>query len=261
MTNRLDPEDRGILQFRPNIQFVEPEVEAAPPIDLPDDPIQLEDALLKVQQVKQLAKAVDLLAGTVQARADELAKNMIVSLDSSADTDTVQAMLRHFPGQNPNEITYAQYKACKDEITRRGVALGQQGLVTPAEVQAARDQAQAAGPNAGTNLGGFGTPEANLGGLRPELNRRVQIIPPMNIPELQISLICILINFIWKEFVKPFISNTSPPVSWAFNALPDQICDPGADIELPGLIILGRPPNKLPEPPDIPTNLAERFDI
>ena len=93
--------------------------------------------------------------------------------------------------------------------------------------------------------GGYGTKESENGGLRPEANASGHIIPPLNIEEVQIDLICILVNFTWKNFIKPAVVNASPPVSWAFKGLPDRICDPGADINIPGLFILGNEPDDL----------------
>lgn len=260
MVKRLDSEDRGILQFRPNIQFVEPEVEpqAPNPIQVFQERDQLEDAISELGRLKSLATAVDALAGAVQARADLKARNMSILLDSSTDTDTVQAMLRHFPGEDPNRITFDQYRRCKDMLRQKGIDLAGQGIFSrPEDIQRARDAAQAAGTNAGTQLGGFNTEDAAAGLLRPELKNNFIIIPPLPIPEIQISLICILVNFIWAEFVKPFIVAAGGfPVGTAFSALPDEICDPGFDLQLPGLIILGKEPN-IPEPPPLPTDISE----
>lgn len=263
MVKKLDSEDRGILQFRPNIQFVEPEVEpqAPNPTQFPQERDQLEDALGELDRLRKLAQAVDTLAGAVQSRADArviAGGGMTVSLDSSTDTDTVQAMIRAYPGEDPNRITYDQYRKCKDMLRQKGIDLAGQGIFSSEDdIRRARDEAQAAGTNAGTQLGGFNTDEAAQGLTRPELKNNFIIIPPLPIPEIQISLICILINFIWKEFVKPFIVSAAGfPVGTAFSALPNEICDPGFDLDLPGLIILGKEPN-IPEPPPLPTDVSE----
>jgi len=257
MAKRLDPQDRDILQFRPNIAFIEPEVE---PEDIVPtfEPIPLENILEQLQQVRQLAKAVDGLAGATQARADLKAKNMVIDLDSSTDPDGVQAMARLFPGTNPNQITFAQYRECKDAVRERGIEISKQALATPEDVKAARDEAQAAGPNAGTNLGGFGTPEAARGGLRPELNSNLQIIPAVNLPQFQISMICILVNFIWKNFIrKTIIKSAGRIVGRAFKRLPKKICNPGLDLEIPGLFLLGDDLSSIPKPPSVPTGTSE----
>lgn len=240
MAKRLDSVDRGILQFRPNIIFVEPDAEPGVIDPVSDDRLPFEDLQVHRARIKQFAKAVNTMAAAVQARADERAKDLIIKLDRKADQDAIQAMRRKFPDADPYAITYDQYRAVKDSIRQKGIEIGRQGIVQPDEVQKARDELETFIP------GGFGTELAETGGLRPELDTRVQIIPPIDLEEMQINLICILVNFIWKNFLKPFIvTNAGIPVGLAFKALPDQICDPGADIAIPGLFILGQEPDDL----------------
>jgi len=229
MVKRLDQTDRGILTFRPNIAFVEPDAQDGV-IDAVEERLPFEDVQDGRQQLKQFAKAVNVMAAAIQARADERAKNLVIKLDRNVDADTCQAMLRKFPDAPCDEITYDQYRQVKADIRDKGIAVGRQGIIQPDEVQKARDELNTFIP------GGFGTDLANNGGLRPELDERATIIPAVNVEEVQISLICILVNFIWKNFIKIIIP---------LPGLPDKLCDPGADIEIPGLFILGDPASDL----------------
>lgn len=233
MVKRLDETDRGILTFRPNIAFIEPDQEEGV-IEGVDTP-RLEDVQADRDRIRSLANAVNVMAAAIQARADQRA-DMVVLLDPVADQETIQAMRRKFPDADPNQITYDQYRQVRGDIRNKGIELGAQPLVTPAEVELARNELNTYVP------GRYNTAEARTGGLRPELDNKAQIIAPVNIEEMQINLICILVNFIWKNFIKKIIVNAAGiPVGLAFKALPDQICDPGSPIAIPGLFILGDP--------------------
>lgn len=242
MTKILDEEDRDLLEFRPRIEFVEPPAERG--VITPQAiPIQLEDIQAERQRVKQMARAVEVLATATQARLDDKAKNLTIRLDRLADQDAIQAMRRHFPGQDPNVITYEQWRKCQDEIRARGLEIARQALFTPEEIRAAGDAAQ----SGNFAIGGYGTLETNSGALRPEVDRRSIIIPPINIEEMQIDLICILVNFIWKNFIKPIFRGIAIPPPFGpsiADLLPDQLCDPGIDLDIPGLFILG---NRVPD--------------
>ena len=247
MVKRLEETDRDILEFRPSIDFVEPDAEEGV-IQPQDDRLQLEDIESERDSVKRLATAVNALATATQARIDDKAKNMIIKLDRNVDQDAIQAMRRKFPDANPLEITYDQYRKVKEDIRNAGRAVGLQGSVSPSEISAARDQAAAAGTNAGTNLGGFGTDDARFGLLRPELDARSQVIQPLDIEKLQISLICILVNFIWKNFIRVIFKPIAIPPPFGpslADLLPKRLCNPGSNIEIPGLFLLGD--NKIPD--------------
>lgn len=243
MGKKLDTNSRNILEFRPNIDFVEPEAEPAEitGIDAP----QLEDITDQRREVKQLAKAVNVLATAIQAKADIKAQNMVIQLDPAADPAAIAAMNRKFPDADPTQITYAQYREAADDIRALANQIAQKALITPDEVAGARDDADKAIQNisstAAAQMGGFGTEEARTGGLRPELQDRATIIPPLDIPSLQINLICILVNFIWKNFILPVFNAAKIPVANVSigSLLPRLLCDPGADIEIPGLFMLG----------------------
>jgi hypothetical protein len=173
MAKRLDDDSRNILEFRPDIDFVEPEVEPAVPRPVPE-PLQPEEILEDIRKTKALAKAVSTLAATVQARADVKAQNMVISLDPKVDAPTIAAMKRMFPDDNPTEEVQDAKENARNMFT---------------DIEAAKQ------------TGFFGTPEAREGGLRPDLFTRGQIIEPLDIDQVQNFLICILMDFVWKIFI------------------------------------------------------------
>jgi hypothetical protein len=249
MVDRLDPDQRDILEFRPNIHFVEPEVQPGEILAEEEDP-QLEDIEDARREVKQLANAVNVLATALQKLADEKARGLVINLDPKVDPGAVSAMTRKFPDADPTKITYDQYAQVKEDLRKFGEETGKKAIITPDEVSDARDDADKAQQNIVSDristMGGFNTPDARSGALRPEVNSRAQVIPPLNIPEIQISLICILANFIWKNFVVAAFKPIKIPFAGSVaKLLPKKICNPGANIELPGLFMLGDP--KVPD--------------
>jgi len=244
MVKRLDPFDRDILEFRPSIGFIEPDTEEQV-IEAQEDPLQFEDVQEGRRRVRQLAQAVNTMAAAVQARADQRASTLVINLDTNVDQETIQAMRRKFPESDPTNITYQQYRQVRDDIRNRGLEAGRQSIIQAEEVAQSRDDINTFIP------GGFGTDQANTGGLRPELDNRSTIIPPLNLESLQIDLICILVNFAWKNFIKPGIQTAALAslvggiVAGIIEAVPDQLCDPGGGIEIPGLLILGDQPDDL----------------
>lgn len=200
MSRRLDETSRGILEFRPQIEFVEPDIEDGV-IQPVVDPINAKDILDKADQTRKLAKAVDTLAAALQNKADLRAKDMVIKLDPNVDALVIQAMRRAHPGFDPTVITYPQYAACKESQREKGLALAKQGLVSPEEIEKARQ-------NLDTTVGFdslFNSEAAKTGGLRPELNTKNQIVQPINMEEFQETLLEMLVNFLWKTFIKPII--------------------------------------------------------
>lgn len=314
MGNRLDDTDRDLLTFRPDINYIEPDVQPGEITPVSEDLPQLEDVQEKRRKVMKLAHAADLLATFMQARADEKAQDMVIKLDPKADATVIQSMLRRFPGADPNRITYPQYRACKDSMREIGKQIARKANITPDQINEVREDAvnmlgggtvrggqenietgtddlelrtgtldelldntipgkkqgkrrssggvpgsskpQASG--AGLEIGGFGTDNAKTGGLRPELDTNMQIIEPLDLGEIQYSLICILVNYIWKNFIlKAFdFKVLGKRIS---NFLPQRLCDEGT-IEAPDLILLGaelpkfftqKPPNLSDVAPEV----------
>lgn len=304
MGYRLDDFDRSILEFRPKIAFVEPDQKPGK-IEGIDSP-QLEDVQDAREKIKRLANAVNVLAGAVQARVDSKAKDISIALDPVVDQDAIQAMKRRFPDADPTKITYAQYRECKNGLRTHGEDVAKQAIVTPEQVEKARDDLYAGGligtDSPGSNrsailrTGGvtpqttdagtarFGLPASGLtsssllpsdptspdarvdragissggnkrpipggytkddGSFRPELNDKGQIINPVNVEKMQVDLICILVNYVWKNYIKEILISLPFPVGPPMRLLPDKLCDPGFDFEIPGLLLLGEEPDDL----------------
>jgi hypothetical protein len=258
----LDQRDRDLLGFQPDIHFVEPDVLPGK-IEAEPDPPQVEDILAKRKQVAREADAVDKLAALLQARADIRAKNMKIKLDPNVDQSIIQAVKRRFPDADSSEITYAQYRECKDDMREAGLSIAEQALVTPDKVKENIDDASKVvtgqGAAAISKLGGFNTEEARTGGLRPELDPDMQIIQPLDIGKLQIDLICIFVNFIWKNFILKVFDFSIAGINIVDEFLPEKLCEPGGDIEAPDIILLGA---KIPdiftqEPPEPSVDIPE----
>ena len=237
----METADKDLLAYRPDIRFIEPDVVPGEitPIPLP---VQIEDIQARRDRVKRLASAVNALATATQARVDEKAKGLIIKLDPNVDAQAVAAMRAMYPDDNPLEITYDQYKACKERMRLAGEALGKKASISPEEVEDALENASAdaasasssassalvatgadtedgiasagapAGPTGrsaaiGTfnQMGGYNTTDATNGGLRPELDKDARIVEPLDVGEFQDIMIKILINFLWKMFLKPAI--------------------------------------------------------
>lgn len=213
MSRRLDSNSRSVLEFRPKIEFVEPDIEQGP-IQPVVDPLNVKDVLEKADQTRKLAKAVDTLAAALQNKADLRAKDMVIKLDPTVDAPVIQAMRRAHPGFDPTVITYPQYVACKERQREKGLELAKQGLVSPEEIEKARQ-------NLDTTTGFdslFNSEAAKTGGLRPELNTKNQIVQPINMEEFQQTLLEMLVNFLWKTFIKPIIPLPGLPDEIAGNS-------------------------------------------
>ena len=143
MGYRLDDFDRDILEFRPRIDYVEPDQKPGE-IEGVDYP-QLEDIQDARSKIKRLAHAVNVLAGAMQARVDSKAEDMVITLDPNVDQDAIQAMRRRYPGADPTKITYAQYRTCKDGLRAHGEEVAKQAIITPEQVARARDDLYAGG--------------------------------------------------------------------------------------------------------------------
>lgn len=262
MAKKLDDASRDLLAYRPQINFVEPEVLPGE-IEPLEDPVQLEDIAAERKKVRQLAKAVNALATATQARVDERAKGIIINLDPKVDAQAIMAMRRKFPDSDPTQITYAQYKECKENMRKKGEEIGKKATISPQDVEKAlQDQAAAAAgefaPGNFNQLGGYNTPAAIDGGLRPELNTNAQIIEPLDIDEFQDIMMKVLVNFLWKNFIKPVI-----PLPPGVPGLPDTLVsvDKGMISLLSSqginMSTAGEDPPKKQEEPEIPSGTPE----
>jgi hypothetical protein len=237
MPRPLDPKSKNILEFRPQINFVEPEVQPGVIDPITPDQPQLEDAYDDVEELRKLADAVNTLATALQSKVDEIAVD--VKMAVTDDDDVVQqAMERMFPDDDPTILTYQQYKHCKDHILQEGINIGDQLIITPDEIGAFKDDAKKALDNESsrsvTQMGGFGTPENADGRLRPELQTRGQVIKPLKYKKLKAKLLCMLANMIWKKFVRPAFGISVAGVG-VQRLLPKRLCNPGKGLDVPDI--------------------------
>ncbi len=206
MARDIDERSRDILTFRPVIDFVEPdqEPEEPNPVEVPLDEPQAEDIAARKERIRKIAKAVEVLGAAVQARVDRRAKDVKIRLDPVVDAATIQALKRQFPeddDEKPDKdysISYDRYKICRDRIRVEGERVALNATVSEEEIARAREALD----RNEANIGGFGTREATDGSLRPELEPKARIIEPIDIDEFQNLLIRILVNYIWRKFIK-----------------------------------------------------------
>lgn len=221
MSPRIKRSDRDLLSFRPELVYSEPD-QIDGKIEVQETHVQIEDMDVAKQRTKNLAIAVSDLAVATQAAIDVKAKTAVMKLDPIVDAAVVSSVKRLFgiDDINPLEITYEQYRHCYDRIIEHGKQLGEQVLITPEDVDKAKEKMQPALNNEAPSsskaidISGFDSDEARNGGLRPELVKPAQIIEPLDIGSFQSDVIAILANGIWKDFIKPVIP---------LGGLPDEI--------------------------------------
>lgn len=217
MSKSLKFNDRAILNFRPVINFVEPELEAEVPVT-PEPPLTPEVVQERWQELERLSRAGKILAEAMQAKVDQKVGDFAVGLDAKADVAVVDALRRRFPGANLTQITYAQYRECRAAMRDRGdkIARGiEPDWDVVKEIRANPTQVQ---------LGVFdlNNPDAKNGTLlRPDLQEQGQVVEPLDMDAVQNSLLKQLMNLLWKMFIKPALSPLIPP---PLNKLiPDEI--------------------------------------
>ncbi len=197
MPRELDSNSRNLLNFKPVIDFIEPDVEAATPNPvLGPVPVIDDQAAAEVvrEELFNLAESVDVLATALQARIDQKAKNMAIRLDPVVDITVIDALERAYPDSEDGIITYDMYKQCRENIRLYADAQADKNGVTDEEVDAASKD-----PNGLVSL--FNSPAAKDGTLRPDTSIKAQLVEPIDIKKLQISLLKILANFLWQQFV------------------------------------------------------------
>lgn len=233
MPKPLDPKSKNILEFRPQIAFVEPEVQPGVIDPIVEDQPQLEDVQVEVDELKRLADAVNVLAVAVQSRVDDIAADVKMAVTEEDDI-VEQAMTRMFPDDDPTVITYKQYKHCKDRILQEGLDVADQMSISPEDIDALRGPAAKALANETSNtvtqMGGFGTAEAADGRLRPEVQKKGMVIKSLKYKKLKAKLLCMLANAIWKKFIRNAFGIKIAKVG-VKRLLPKRICNPGKGLD------------------------------
>jgi hypothetical protein len=217
MPRDLDSQSRDLLNFRPNIDFVEPDVlpaapnPVAPPPPIIDDGAEAERVRLRLFN---LADSVEILATAVQAKIDAKAIEMRIKLDPKVDAAAIAAVRRH---GGDDEIDYELYKHCRDMLRAYADQQAAKNRITQEQIDAAREGLDKFDA-------GFGSLAAKNGTLRPELSPKAQLVEPLDLDKFQNLLIRILVNFIWKKFIKPtFKPIRIPGLGSVAKLLPDKL--------------------------------------
>jgi hypothetical protein len=218
MTNKIDQNDLDIINFRPRILFTEPKVESILPAETPAPPdfVDMKD---KWNQLGKLATAAGILAEAFQAKVDKKVENFTIGLNKNSDAAVIDAMRRRFPNADPNEITFEQYRECRERMRDRGDAIGREMAPDLGKVKELRMDP---GQKLPDGLISFDDPDALRGlSTRPDLQSDKMPIEPINMEEFQETLFKKLMNLLWKKFIKAAISPLIPPP--LNSMIPDEI--------------------------------------
>ena len=210
MSEKLDIESRSILEYRPSINFVQPDVISEDPQPVDPSTVDIkEDGVTRLKELQQFAKNVKVIADKVQEKADDLSKGFEITLDPTVDNSCIRALQRHYPGSNPTKVTYEKYKQCKDHQRQlmEGVSDKILNPIKNSEIEKAKEAL--ANGNTSDFLGFVS---------RPDTDPNQQIVPPVDIDGVQDTCLRALANMLWKNFIKPVI-----PLPPGVNFLPDEI--------------------------------------
>jgi hypothetical protein len=154
-------EEDHVLNYRPRIEWVEPEEEFLGEDISPTDDTSLQDARDRVVALVSGYKKVGDLIDAVQQKVDQRVKSaggLDIVLDASVDAATISAIKRKYPSSDGKKITYDMYRdALKCLAASAPLVPG----ITADDIKAAK-----ADPTA-VNFGGYGS---QPGALRAELS-------------------------------------------------------------------------------------------
>jgi hypothetical protein len=213
MPSNVDTRSKNILNYRPSIEYVEPKQQEVVPTPLSE---LKTPSLPQTDKLENLAATIDVLGAAVQAQIDQAAKDVAIKLDPAIDAAAIQAILRMFPEKSTDTtlyITYQDFKDCQDLIASHAADLAKQASISPEDIANARKNIDTVVP------GGYGTPASTDGGLRPELSTKAQIVQPINMSDFQNDLIKILMNYLWKSFIRPPLAK----IPFASSVLPKDL--------------------------------------
>ncbi len=210
MSQRMKQQSRSLLEYRPDISFIQPEVTSTEPT--PVDHSELEsslDGVTRLKHTQQFARNAAALGKQVQEEVDRLCKDFEITLDTQVDANCIRALQRHYPGSNPTKVTYEQYRQCK-EHQKEIMENTPDKILKPlkaSEIEKAKKALK----------------EGNISDLltfsgRPDIDPDHQIVPPLDIDAVQDTALRALANMLWKNFVKPVI-----PLPPGISFLPDEI--------------------------------------
>jgi hypothetical protein len=186
---------QNILNFKPDIYFIEPEqIEEDKLPQLKEAPT-LNEIKADVVNLISNYKDIENIANDIQDEIDQRAANVSIKLDPVHDSFILEAVRRHFNDPKKTEITYDDYLHCINHINETGSAgmpvVNQQDIIS-----ATNDQYR-------DIFGSLGLPS---GLARPELADHAQMIKPIDLTKFtgeQLSkLITILTPDINKLIIK-----------------------------------------------------------
>lgn len=189
-------DDDFILNFRPTITFVEPEIEEELQSELEEEPPPetIDSFRDRSRKLVEGYKALKNLSDTTQRRIDQRvqgAGGLTVNLDKNKDANVIAAIKRAFPNkEDPTKITYDEYKQCLDGISK---AAPDTPVITDAEIQAAKNDPLR------VDFGGL----KNLPGTnRPEISSDGNSIDPVDIDEFQSNALLALFKLLSPMILK-----------------------------------------------------------
>lgn len=165
---------RNILNFKPDIHYVEPEQIEDEKLPEPPKAPSLDQLKTDATDLIEEYKAVEAKAEEIQEEINDKAAGLVINLDPNQDAFVIEAVQRHFNDPNKTSITYDDYINCINEVNEAGAA--QATTVDPNDVAAAAtDQYRDA-------FGSLGMPS---GMARPELAPHAQTIKPLNMGQFK----------------------------------------------------------------------------
>ena len=187
----FDEEDE-ILNFRPRIEFVEPDPEYYPPI-LVDEPDTIDGIRDRVQKLINGYDAVAKLVDVTQKRIDQRVKSgggFVTKLNPKRDVQAIAAMKRQCPNSDPNQISFECYKKALNCLQQGAPAVP---AVTASDITAAKSN---------PNKTAFGGVDNQNGENRAELSSPG--MEPMDIEQFQKNAVIAL-----HKLMEPLIKNTA----------------------------------------------------
>lgn len=179
--NRKDfSPQRDVVNFRPRIEFIEPE-QIDEEVAAEEAPPTVDEVKSDIQNVIDEYAKIEALADVAQERLDDRAEGFEINLDPIVDSHIIDAMRRSFPDKDPTKISFDDYKKSLQCINLHSENKVQ--TVDPAE------QFRALGDLNRINFGGLGKPN---GLNRPDLDSASSPVDPINIPVFQAEQIAAL---------------------------------------------------------------------
>jgi hypothetical protein len=228
MSKNIDNQSEDILKFRPVINYVEPESEPESPNPIAEVPSGPTANDIKAQklEVKLLADAVVTLSIGARKKLNLFTKDVRVNLDPNIDFATRQALKRQFPDKPDTFIDDETYNKALDAVRKHACNQAAKQQPTLSDINQAGKNI-----NDGKGMDMFFNDQAKTGSLRPENMPNSQVVPPLDIMELQLELLKMLANWLWENALYPLFANI-PIVK---NAIPKKIFETKG-FELPSFL-------------------------